>query len=76
MRGKGHNRLTVRYQEAQISQVVTSAGYVLDFVYQDGWIAEIRDEAGRTVRYKYENGSLKAVCHVDEGVTTYHYDEK
>ena len=76
VRGKGHNKLTVRYQEAQISQIITSAGYVLDFVYQDGRIAEIRDEAGRTVRYKYENGCLKAVCHVDEGVTTYHYDEK
>lgn len=34
VRGKGHNRLTVRYQEVQISQIITSAGYVLDFVYQ------------------------------------------
>ncbi|MDE6516576.1 MAG: hypothetical protein K2L18_01830 [Acetatifactor sp.] len=32
--------------------------------------------AGRFVQYKYEDDCLKAVCHVDEGVTTYHYDAK
>ncbi|MDE6622461.1 MAG: sugar-binding protein, partial [Lachnospiraceae bacterium] len=75
VRGKGRNRLAISYQEAHISQVVTSAGYVLDFKYEGDRVSEIRDEAGRTVRYKYENDCLKAVCHVDEGVTTYHYDE-
>ena len=75
VRGKGKNKLAVSYQEAHISQVVTSAGYVLDFKYEGDRLSEIRDEAGRTVRYKYENDCLKAVCHVDEGVTTYHYDE-
>lgn len=76
IRGKGLTKLSIRYQEAQISQVVTSSGYVLDFRYEGDRIAEIRDEAGRTLRYRYENGRLTAVSHVDEGVTTYHYDEK
>ena len=76
IRGKGLTKLSIRYQEAQISQVVTSSGYALDFRYEGDRIAEIRDEAGRTLRYRYENGRLTAVSHVDEGVTTYHYDEK
>lgn len=76
VRGKGLNKLTIQYQEAHISQVVTSAGYVLDFRYEGDRIVEVRDEAGRSIRYKYEDDCLKAVCHVDEGVTTYHYDEK
>ena len=74
--GRGKGSLTVQYQEAHISRVTTSAGYVLDFLYEEDRIVEIRDELGRSVRYKYENGYLKAVCHVDEGVTTYHYDAK
>ncbi len=76
VRGKGLNRLVVQYQEAHISRVVTSAGYILDFLYEGDRIVEVRDEAGRSIRYKYEDSCLKAVCHVDEGVTTYHYDEK
>ncbi len=76
VRGKGLTKLTVRYQETQISQVETSSGYVLDFQYEGDRIAEIRDEAGRVLRYRYENNRLTAVSHVDEGVTTYHYDEK
>lgn len=75
VKGKGDGCLTVQYQEAHISKVITSAGYVLDFLYQDDRIVEIRDESGRAVRYKYEDGYLTAVCHVDEGVTTYHYDK-
>lgn len=42
VRGKGQNKITVSYQKAQISQVVTSAGYVLDFRYEGDRIAEIR----------------------------------
>ena len=76
VRGKGSGILTVQYHEAHISRVVTSAGYALDFRYEGDRIVEVRDEAGRSVRYKYEEDCLKAVCHVDEGVTTYHYDEK
>lgn len=76
VRGKGLNKLTVQYQEAHISRVVTSAGFVLDFRYEGDRIIEVKDEAGRSIRYKYEDDCLKAVCHVDEGVTTYHYDEK
>ena len=75
VRGKGLTKLTVQYQEAHISRVVTSAGYALDFLYEGDRIAEIKDEAGRIIRYKYEDDCLKAVCHVDEGVTTYHYDK-
>lgn len=73
--GKGNARLDIRYDESRISQVITSAGYVLSFRYEDSRIVEIRDETGRAVRYRYEDGCLKAVCHVDEGVTTYHYDK-
>ena len=76
VRGKGLTRLSVQYEEAHIGRVVTSAGYVLDFHYEGDRIAEIRDEAGRIIRYRYEDDCLMAVCHVDEGVTTYHYDEK
>lgn len=73
MCGKGSSKLTVQYHEAHISWGVTSAGYALDFRYERDQIVEVRDEAGRSVRYKYEEDCLKAVCHVDEGVTTYHY---
>ncbi len=76
VRSKGMDRLTVQYQEAHISRVVTAAGYSLDFQYEGDRIVEVRDETGRCVRYKYEDDCLKAVCHVDEGVTTYHYDER
>ena len=76
VQGKGLNKLVVQYQDAHISRVVTSAGYILDFQYEGNRIIEISDEAGRSIRYKYEDDCLKAVCHVDEGVTTYHYDEK
>ena len=44
------------------------------FQYENNRIVESRDELGRTIRYRYEDDCLKAVCHVDEGVTTYHYD--
>ncbi len=76
IRGHGKTQLTVYYEKSHIRQVVTSAGFVLDFQYEGNLIAEIQDEMGRKIRYKYDEGRLKAVCHVDEGVTTYHYDDK
>lgn len=76
VQGKGPDKLTVHYQESHISQVVTSAGCVLEFQYEGERITEIRDEMDRKIRYKYEGDCLKAVCHVDEGVTTYHYDDE
>lgn len=76
IRGHGKTKLTVHYEKNYIRQVVTSAGFILDFQYEGNLITEIRDEMGRKIRYKYEDGRLKAVCHVDEGVTTYHYDDK
>ena len=75
VQGNGNGRMMIEYLENHISRVITSAGYVLEFLYENDRIVEIRDELGRTIRYKYENDYLKAVCHVDEGVTTYHYDE-
>ncbi len=74
IRGRGKTQLTVHYEKNHIRQVVTSAGFILDFQYEGKLITEIQDEMGRKIRYKYEDGRLKAVCHVDEGVTTYHYD--
>lgn len=72
VQGKGQEKLIIHYQENHISRVVTSAGYVLEFQYEENRITEIKDDMGRKLRYKYEDGCLKAVCHVDEGVTTYH----
>lgn len=76
IKGKGKGCLSIQYQGAHIGRVITSAGYVLEFFYDEDRIVEIRDESGRTIRYKYDvNEYLTAVCHVDEGVTTYHYDD-
>ncbi len=73
---KDKHKLTIYYEERHISKVITSSGCVLTFAYQNDLLVEVKDEIGRTVRYKYENDCLKAVCHVDEGTTTYHYDDK
>ena len=72
--GKGDADLKIQYEESRIDKVITSTGYELNFQYENNRIVEIRDELGRTIRYRYEDDCLKAVCHVDEGVTTYHYD--
>ncbi len=72
--GKGDGNLKIQYEESRIDKVITSTGYELNFQYENNRIVEIRDELGRTIRYRYEDDCLKAVCHVDEGVTTYHYD--
>ncbi len=76
VQGKGQNKLTIYYEEHHISKVMTSAGSVLTFAYENDFLVEVKDALGRAVRYKYEKDCLKAVCHVDEGTTTYHYDER
>lgn len=52
--GKGGGaRLDIRYDESRISQVITSAGYVLSYRYEDSRIVEIRDETGRRCTKRY-----------------------
>lgn len=54
---------------------ITFSSFVLRFQYGQGKLIQIQDESGRTIQYHYEEDLLKAVCHVDEGITTYHYDD-
>ncbi len=76
VQGKGKTKLKLEYEENHISKLVTSSGCVLTFAYQNDLLVEVKDELGRMLRYKYENDRLQAVCHIDEGTTTYHYDDR
>ncbi|OOM11653.1 RHS repeat-associated core domain-containing protein [Clostridium saccharobutylicum] len=71
-----NNKLSLTYIGENIETLTTFSNYKLFFTYKDGKVIEIKDELGRTVKYKYDGHYLTDVIHVDQGVTTYTYDNK
>lgn len=55
---RGQGKSIIHYQENDTSQIVTSAGYVLEFQYEDRRIIKIKT-TGRELRYKCEAGNQK-----------------